>query len=74
MNTSFQTTNKTSGKHSLVQKPSAQIRGFSKNKERKLKKEEKEQDQISQDLICMYLLAGQASASLTRITSNNVEK
>lgn len=56
----FFSDNKTSGKHSLVQKPSAQVRGFSKNK-KKIKKEEKEQDQISQDLICMFSLAGQAS-------------
>lgn len=38
--TYFQTTNKTSGKHLLVQKPSAQIRGFCKNK-KKIKKRRK---------------------------------
>lgn len=74
LNTSFQRTNKTSGKHSLVQKPSAQIRGFSNSNKNKLKKKKKNKIRSSKTWSTCTYWQDKPLLCVTRIIFNNMEK
>lgn len=70
---SFQTTNKTTGKHWIVHTPSFQIRGFMETTARKLKKTHNTIRPPKTWSTCTYWQA-KPLLCLTRMTFSNVEK